>query len=103
MFTGYYNWRARSCIMNVQHGWLFIYKAAVAALVAVVPASARLRLVNEDGSVCPEGRAGKANEPTECAAEQQTERLLVAENLLSVTHTHSHTHITHTHVPESSE
>lgn len=39
----------------------------------------------------------KPNEPTECASEQQTERLLVAENLLSITHTHICMIITQTH------
>lgn len=41
----------------------------------------------------------KPNEPTECATEQQTERLLVAENLLSVTHTHVRYYL-HTHTRE---
>lgn len=39
---------------------------------------------------CVPRESWKANEPTECASEQQTQRLLVALNLLSVSHTHKH-------------
>lgn len=42
----------------------------------------------------------KPNEQTECASEHQTERLLVAENLLSVTHAHVTQLFTHTHTLE---
>lgn len=40
---------------------------------------------------CVPREGWKPNELTECASERRTERLLVAENLLSVTHTHTHT------------
>lgn len=46
---------------------------------------------------CVPRESWKANEPTECASEQQTERLPVAENLLSVTHACGHIFYTHTH------